>query len=66
MITRSPLESVAEESGFRPVAVEKVLRLCNILLCLSHDPATEGSPGVRVGVAGVWGCWGSKGPPMSA
>lgn len=41
MITRSRLESVARESGFRPAAVEKVMRLCGILRRLDSHPTTE-------------------------
>ncbi len=51
MITRSRLESVAKESGFRPVIVEKVLRLRNILWRLDRHPTTEGKWLLKGGTA---------------
>lgn len=51
MITRSRLESVARESGFRPAAVEKVMRLCGILRRLDSHPTTEGAWLLKGGTA---------------
>lgn len=51
MITRSRLETVAKESGFRPVAVEKVMRLCGILRRLDSHPITEGTWLLKGGTA---------------
>lgn len=51
MMTRSRLESVAMESGFRPVVVEKVLRLCGILRRLDSHPTTKGTWLLKGGTA---------------
>ena len=51
MMTRSRLESVAKESGFRPVAVEKVMRLSGILRRLDSHPTTEGKWLLKGGTA---------------
>ena len=51
MITRSRVESVAKESGFRPAAVEKVMRLCRILRRLDSHPTTEGAWLLKGGTA---------------
>jgi hypothetical protein len=42
VITRSRVEEVARDSGFRPGTVEKVLRLCEILERLDRHPTTRG------------------------
>jgi Nucleotidyl transferase AbiEii toxin, Type IV TA system len=51
VITRSRLESVAKENGFRPAAVEKVMRLCGILRRLDSHPTTEGAWVLKGGTA---------------
>jgi len=42
MIVRSEIEHVARESGFRPLTVEKVMRLVRILERLDAHPTTTG------------------------
>ncbi len=51
MITRTRLETVARESGFRPVVVEKVMRLCRVLRRLDSHPTTEGAWLLKSGTA---------------
>jgi predicted nucleotidyltransferase component of viral defense system len=51
MITRSRLESVAKDSGFRQAAVEKVMRLCGILRRLDTHPTTAGAWLLKGGTA---------------
>ena len=51
MTTWSRVEQVARESGFRADAVEKVLRLCGILVRLSGHPTTRGMWRLKGGTA---------------
>lgn len=51
MITRTRLEAVAKQSGFRPVVVEKVLRLCGILRRLDSHPTTKSAWLLKGGTA---------------
>ncbi|MFQ5719474.1 MAG: nucleotidyl transferase AbiEii/AbiGii toxin family protein, partial [Acidobacteriota bacterium] len=48
---RSRVEQVSLRCGFRTVAVEKVLRLCNILRRLDRHPTTEGEWLLKGGTA---------------
>jgi hypothetical protein len=51
VITRSRVEEVARDSGFRPGTVEKVLRLCEILERLDRHPTTRGQWVLKGGTA---------------
>lgn len=51
MITRRRIEEVAQQSGFGPAAVEKVLRLCRILRRLDAHPTTQGQWLLKGGTA---------------
>jgi len=48
---RSRVEEVSLQCGFRPAAVEKVLRLCNILRRLDRHPTSEGKWLLKGGTA---------------
>ena len=51
MMKRSRVEEVSLQCGFRPVVVEKVLRLCNILRRLDRHPTTAGKWLLKGGTA---------------